>query len=672
MKKIIIILISLLFILTFFISPVEGATGDIPLEYFDTYGAGVNTGTNAYVTWLGEITAQTSATQKQSGSLSLRCAVTGTSDVSINLHTPSNFYNFSFWVYLYNGNNNQNDWYISLHNQTTDIIKFRAYESNDAIYVYDYGADAYVAVWSGSSPGSKWLQIGVQANHTAGQPINYMYCYIKNATGVLKFQTEFAWNSSYDFNDVNPYLSQIWINQTGALGAFYTYFDTFLINTETLSGGGYGEFGELTPICSGGLGIYGAIGYTEVIGGITIPWYPNPITIGGISITTPIRYIEHEFPYQFSGTIYGVDLPVSIEQLSYVSNDTNDYWLTINGIPSFGHPDYILPTVAGEYVLRWVSDTGVTLSHEKPLFAFYCDEYEITTGSNWYWYSIGMTYDSIGDSLGHNNNGLYTDIYFNGYNIDGGDISMCYYVITDETEQGETGLTADELINYTGLYGYQFIEFYQNTVNCFHGIGSNPYIMYYVNDTYLEPTSPFYRYQIMKVGENLAVYAGLISMTGTHKDAKMRILDYSFTNIGQYYIVLYNTTDYGTVLGTELYYSQVITVCEKGIGDPVEDEETPGLYGFDFSDIPVFFKIIISLLIIIIVTITPYALISLINRGRVQVEIPGLLYVAFFFIGIIISIMLGFLDAWVFFIVLFGLIITFAIMWIRGQNTGGE
>jgi positive regulator of sigma E activity len=63
----------------------------------------------------------------------------------------------------------------------------------------------------------------------------------------------------------------------------------------------------------------------------------------------------------------------------------------------------------------------------------------------------------------------------------------------------------------------------------------------------------------------------------------------------------------------------------------------------------------------------------MIGRGTDNhIELPNLVYIAFFFVGIAVSIMLGFLDAWVFFIIFFGLILTFVILWIRGQSQGGE
>jgi hypothetical protein len=673
----------------FMTNQVESAAGDFAIEDFDTYGEGVYTGTNTFLEWSSvqknNAVVRTSATKTASAPLSLRVrklAPSGTDnsdEVTFNLTHSVDITRgtFSYYTDYVGGTYWVVTDIISFKNDIgTEIIKFKIDMNTvgaNGIWVYDY--DAYYNLGGENALRQKWNTVGFQLNHTSGQPANYIYYFVLNSSGGVVYSAEKRWMGLTELTEFS--LNQIYADFNGAVHsstALYNYYDDFIVNTQTMSGGGYGDFGGITPICSGGLGTYAMMSYTETIGGIVIPWYPSPIIIGGSSTMYPSKYIEHEFPYTWSGTIYGVDLPVDINQLTYVSNDTNDYWLTVNGIPSFGHPDYILPTTDGEYVLRWISETGITLTNEKPLFAFYCDEHTAGFAKDWYWYGVGISYNAIGDSLTHNDDIWYFDNFFNGYVPDTGDISMCYYVITDTTKQGEDGLSDIELVNYTGLYGYMFIEFYENTFSCYHGIGSNPHIMYYLNDTYLEADSPFYRYQIMQVGTNIAVYDGLISMTGTHKDAKLRIMDYKFTQKGQYYIVLYNTTDYGTVLGSELYYSQVITVCDVGLGDPVTDTVTGGMIGLDFSGIPIFFKVIIALLIIVVLTISPYFLVVMIGRGADNhIELPALVYVAFFFIGVVASVMLGFLDAWVFFVIFFGLILTLAIFWVRGKSgEGGE
>ncbi|HEY0090424.1 MAG TPA: hypothetical protein VGB37_16360, partial [Candidatus Lokiarchaeia archaeon] len=119
-------------------------------------------------------------------------------------------------------------------------------------------------------------------------------------------------------------------------------------------------------------------------------------------------------------------------------------------------------------------------------------------------------------------------------------------------------------------------EFYKNWIPCFHGIGDNPYIMYYVNNTenILEEDSPYYMYEIRYAGSNRTFYRGLISIgNNQNKSAYFRIYSVEFLTSGDYYILLYKTTDYGTVGNTILYRSRIITVCDEGTGQ-VQDEPT--------------------------------------------------------------------------------------------------
>jgi hypothetical protein len=52
-------------------------------------------------------------------------------------------------------------------------------------------------------------------------------------------------------------------------------------------------------------------------------------------------------------------------------------------------------------------------------------------------------------------------------------------------------------------------------------------------------------------------------------------------------------------------------------------------------------------------------------------DIPALVYVAFFLMGIVISCVLGYFEIWVIFFVLFALILVFAITWIQGKSNSG-
>lgn len=96
------------------------------------------------------------------------------------------------------------------------------------------------------------------------------------------------------------------------------------------------------------------------------------------------------------------------------------------------------------------------------------------------------------------------------------------------------------------------------------------------------------------------------------------------------------------------------------------------IYGFDIQGLPVMVKIVIAFVIVIVMALLPMLVAVMLSKGNISIEIPALVYVAFFFTGIIIDILLGLLEMYVILIVLFGLIMTFAITWMmnnRGSKT---
>lgn len=86
--------------------------------------------------------------------------------------------------------------------------------------------------------------------------------------------------------------------------------------------------------------------------------------------------------------------------------------------------------------------------------------------------------------------------------------------------------------------------------------------------------------------------------------------------------------------------------------------------------IPPLIKIILGILIVVVMTILPMLISFALSRGGTSINIPALVYVAFFFFGLVISVILDFISIIVPFIILFGLVIAFAVMWLRGQSTG--
>ena len=82
----------------------------------------------------------------------------------------------------------------------------------------------------------------------------------------------------------------------------------------------------------------------------------------------------------------------------------------------------------------------------------------------------------------------------------------------------------------------------------------------------------------------------------------------------------------------------------------------------------------IAIFIIMLLVITPLAFNTLLARNTSlgKIEIPALVYVGMFLFGVGINVAVGWLEPWVLFFVLFGLILAFAILWIqkKGDVTG--
>jgi len=365
----------------------------------------------------------------------------------------------------------------------------------------------------------------------------------------------------------------IYINDPGTGSTTYTfYIDNFYLTTDT--GETENDYGDITGFdsyCSGGLGMSTTVSWEEITYNI-FGWETGRIWHYS-------QYVEHEFPYPLTADIYYIDLAISTDQYYYVSSDETDYHCYCNGIP-LGTANAIFE-YGSDYVIRWIETTPINLEGEKPIFSFKCDEYtEIVAGKQIYWYGIGITYSPLGYSGCHDSETLYQNNVFDGHYF-GGHLSMCFYFNNSNVEQSEPEIPETDLDDYIDQYGSDdyngtFIEFYKNWIPCFHGIGDNPYIMYYVNNTenILEEDSPYYMYEIRYAGSNRTFYRGLISIgNNQNKSAYFRIYSVEFLTSGDYYILLYKTTDYGTVGNTILYRSRIITVCDEGTGQ-VQDEPT--------------------------------------------------------------------------------------------------
>lgn len=650
-KKFLIILITLFLLLSVFITSSNAASGEILLDNFDTYGVPTSTGSTAYGTW--ESTLGVTSTDYDYSLPNSFKFKPGNADYKFwyNLTTIS-ISGFQFEMYSDTLPAAACDMYIELLNGTNTLIKwkFDFRNTNQDVYVYDYGSSSYKAL---TTAGTDWYQkhvkFGFKSNYTAGvNPLNSVYYYLLNSTNSTLKSCEWQWNGidEFDIQDI----TQIYIYTTGT-SATYTYFDDFIFFSESGSSGGssYYDMSSYNKYCGGSSGSYAQIPYGN-------------------------KYIEIDFknPVTYNTNITGVDLGLSIDQWNQVSSSLSDYSLKINGLNK-GNPTVSLPDPNNPYqiIIRWYFPSfPVSLeSGEYPLLEFRCNAFVTYSGKNYYWYGVnaGNNLPNI-ISYYHNNDGFFDGIADGTiYTLD---FYPCFYYESNNQSMVKPSIPAVDLIDYKTIYGnpaynYSFIEFQDNENPCKYHVGDNPRIMYYLTNEYYGEDS-FYTYRIKKTLSNQIIYNDIITIpeSSNNISAYYTIPDVVFPSEGSYYIILYSTDGYGAEINE--------TICISNIPVVVCPDNTPsgGLSDLDFSSIPIVFKVLISIVIIIVLTMTPYLLAVMISKTNIEVKIPELVYVSFFFFGMIISIVLGFLDAWVIFVVLLGIILTFAVFWIKGKEVG--
>jgi len=215
--------------------------------------------------------------------------------------------------------------------------------------------------------------------------------------------------------------------------------------------------------------------------------------------------------------------------------------------------------------------------------------------------------------------------------------------------------------NYKSTFGDFFIEFFNYDVQGEYKVGSQPYIAYNLSDADSNGVGSYgygiydnYGNYVYRSWVDTNVNCGYMATTG-----------FKFSKPGTYHIRLYNLSTDDLSFDTLLYTSRSIQV-----GD---DTGKTGVGDIDLSNIPLLYKLLATLFITMGLTLSPLAMAMYLSKAGMKVQIPELVYVAFFFLGICISIAFGFIGIEVLFIILFGLIITLSILWLqRNGIAGGE
>ena len=221
-----------------------------------------------------------------------------------------------------------------------------------------------------------------------------------------------------------------------------------------------------------------------------------------------------------------------------------------------------------------------------------------------------------------------------------------------------TPLPITLLNNLTDTYGNFFIEFYNSSISCQYRIGDKPILVYQLDDTNYS-TLNGYRWIITNANNN-TIKTGDIFFIGNTKNGFIPV-DYIFSSTGEYHLYLYNLTT-GLNIDKMVWHGDNIIVCDKKTSGENE------VYGFIIPD---WLKLIFAIIIILFITIAPMLISYMLSKGNVDINIPALVYVAFFFLGLCVTVVLGLLSIIIPFVILIGLILAFAIMWLRGSATGG-
>ena len=216
-------------VMPFFIFNVSAS--DVVIEDFDSYAEGVTFGTNEHIEWESTSGTETSTTKKHSGSMSLQIIPHDTIDHTVWLNLSENIDVSGFEFYCLSTNDDCGSInYISVYSDTgVAFIKFKIRHLHLAGYhvqCWDYDGWDDISL---TPTNNVWFGIGFQGNHTEGNPTNYVYYYVTNASGGLNDSVEKRWHSLDSYGSSQT-LSYIPILGEGA-GATdsYGYHDDFTI-----------------------------------------------------------------------------------------------------------------------------------------------------------------------------------------------------------------------------------------------------------------------------------------------------------------------------------------------------------------------------------------------------------------------------------------------------------
>lgn len=320
----------------------------------------------------------------------------GNNNVYFN-STVSELYlvNTSFWIYFESGDSQVGLNCIEIYNYATDTPVWRLFfESDSSTAHLDFGYfdhNSVEQIIELSVIDDEWHNIWVSWN--SNDSINIGIRENDGTTSEVTAIQPYDVVDNPNFNRTRWYCSAQFVQEQ----YWIDFFNVTLSSTPYGEGYEHQDLTDYNVVCQGGNS------YQQL---------------------SNKKYVEDKYFFKLTGDIGAIELFISNDQYSQVSNDKTDYYCNLNGFP-LGNPTEIVKYSTVKYQLRWLN-LNVQLTEDYPVFEFYCNAYTYSAGTKIYWKGIGLNPQGGGYKY-HNSlsklNGIYDGT------LDNMGLSMCFYYI---------------------------------------------------------------------------------------------------------------------------------------------------------------------------------------------------------------------------------------------------
>lgn len=654
MNKTITIIIFMLMTLTLFTytPTIKGATPFL-ISNFDDVATGLDSGTSVFFDFENVGTPnyfETSSTGDLSPPNSIKCNSNGANvcDGYLNLTTDFSYINLINFSFIMPYQDGSGDTHIRFYNDTdTELIDIRFYY-NTGFYLYWQNDAGFQEIYHYSA-GTRYYLV-MQHNGT-----NQFNIKLLDGSYTVKANKDFSTVVGTDWTNFS------YIRAKSTTGWTDLYLDNFYLDITPPENETFVPDINLGSRCANTYNDYTQV--FEVTSDYYIDWACVVLhllgnlahCIEGDYTINPVKYVEHETEGYYNERIRHVLLPVSYSQLAFVSMELTDYQLMIDN-QFCGYADYIVP-YDNEYGIVW-ENVNVTVDG-KIDFAVYCSEHTTGFQKDWYWYGLGGKWGGWGSTKGHNSQNYFYDGILDGTPPANFKLGICWYYdnssFYNQTDPWKLPII-DDYDEYFGGgtggdSGNGYIEFLGWNSPCYYKMGARttPSIVFNLsglgagNGT---KTLWFGVYRV-KTGDDEIVYNGFIEIPNAdyYRDI-WELSTFDFARSGQYYIMCYNTSNYGLETTGFIHRSETITVCQADSGGGSGGGVLPVL------DQPL--GSVVGLIITIFCLLIPFIL-----GGALHIKgIPNIVYAMTGGLGLAVSTVMGLFPSWLpFFIIAIGVII---------------